>query len=108
MSIDRPKAVREVDLGVTPIISTLTMTTASTEYSFDLPAAVTRFTVQPRLEVDVQMAVVSGSSGSDYFNIPSGTTLEETEILTDDTLSLYFQSNTASQILNIFYWKNTT
>ena len=89
--------------GLTAANTTVTMTSANTEYSWTIPNGVAAFTVKCRGAYDVKCAFTSGASGTTYFTIPSGSTYYETNVSSYGNV-LYMQCATAAQVMEIIYW----
>ena len=86
-------------------IANTAMTTADTEYSYEIPAGTKRIKFKLRaLNALLKYAFISGASGTTYITIPYG----DEEEINDAKLgsqTIYFQSPTASQTLEIRSWK---
>lgn len=81
------------------------MTSAATEYSYTLPVGTTRFEIKLRDGGSLlQIAFVSGASGSTYITIPYGASYSETDAKVGGR-TLYFQSPDASMVAEIKTWK---
>lgn len=89
-------------------IYNLTLTDADTEYSQQFNSGLRSFTVKARQAgAAVKLALVSGSSGTNYITIPAGSSYELSPAVTskrDDVFTLYFQSPVAGTILEIIGW----
>ena len=108
ITASNPFPVTSEHVGADPYTANVSMTTASTEYSYDLPANTIGYIIKPRSsKVDLNLSYTSGSSGTVYLTIPSGATYGENNISTTDTVSLYFQCSSASQTAEIIYWTST-
>lgn len=88
---------------ITGGIANVAITDANTEYSYALIDGVAAVSVQCRGTCAVKLAFTSGASGSTYVTIKSGTAYYETNISSFGN-TLYFQSPSASQVLEIVYW----
>ena len=89
--------------AVTPVIYNVTMTVAGTEYSQALPANVKKFSVKCRTNVPVQLCFVAAGSDTLFITIPPGQTYWE-DNLYRAALTLYFDCETAAQVLEIVAW----
>lgn len=89
--------------STTPVIYNVTMTSADTEYSQELPAQTKKFTFKCRGEYDVKLAFESGESGTTYLTVPSKQNYWDDNIR-DASLTLYFQCATAAQVAEIVAW----
>lgn len=101
--IPSPKAQAQV-VGTSGTVVNVTLTSANTEYSYALPMKVSSFTVKSRTSADFKLAFTSGTSGTTYFTIPSGSAYYE-NIVSNYGTTLYVQSTNAGQIIEIIYWK---
>lgn len=87
-----------------PIIYNVTLTNAGTEYSQTLPANTRKVLIRVRSGAsDLKLAYTSGESGTKYITIPAGSSkyLEGIYIKGE---TLYFQSPTASEVVEIEAW----
>lgn len=86
-------------------IANTAMTTADTEYLYSIPAGTKRIKFKLRaLNALLKYSFTSGTSGTTYITVPYG----DIEEINDAKLggqTIYFQSPTASQILEIRTWK---
>ena len=83
--------------------TTVTMTSANTEYSWTIPNGVSSFTVRCRGAYAVKFSFTAGASGTTYFTVPSGFSYYETTVSSYEN-TLYMQCATASQVIEIIYW----
>ena len=96
-------AVNVNDWPTTPVVYSVTMTLAATEYSQALPAGCRKFTVQCRGAYDVKLCFTASGSGTTYITVKKGCSYWEDQI--DATSkTLYFQCATAAQVLEIVAW----
>lgn len=87
-----------------PTIANETMTSANTEYSYDIPAGTKRFEIKLRtLNALLKLAFISGESGTNYITIPYGSSYMENDVKAGP-LTLYFQSPSSSQTAEIKSW----
>ena len=88
-----------------PTIYNLTLTTANTEYSQELPKRTVKIQVQSRNDNDMKISFVSGESGSKYFTIKGGQVYFDSEIFRPDgSYTLYVQSDVANEVAEILAW----
>jgi len=88
-----------------PTITNVTMTDAATEYSHTFPAGTYKFEIKLRSGSSLlQIAFVSGASGSTYITIPYGASYAESDAKVGGAV-IYFQSPDASQVAEIKTWK---
>lgn len=88
-----------------PTVNNTAMALANTEYSYSLPAGTSRFLIKLRnAGYPLQLCVVSGGSGTTYYNIANGKTHEEIDIRGKDII-LYFRTTAASQVAEIISFK---
>lgn len=94
----------DTNVVITPTIANITTSaTANTETSFTFPANTKRFTVKNRSGGLIRFSYILGASGTTFFSIEPGTTYDETEIGAA-SLTIYLQSPSVSQILEIISW----
>ena len=86
-------------------IKNLTLTVANTVYSYTMPDAVTGFTIQCETSNAVQMGYSSGTSGTEYWTIKSGTAFSNSSPIYTNADTLYFQSSTAGAVVQIEWWR---
>ena len=80
------------------------MTTANTEYSYDIPANAKRFSIKLRsLNALLKISFTSGASGTTYITIPYGESFEINDAKVGGR-TIYFQSPTASQVAETRVW----
>lgn len=91
-------------LGVTPTLANISAATANTEYSYILPTNTKRFIFKARGLSKVQLTYTSGSSGTTYATLSPGSVYEESGIYSAAATTLYFQTSTASETLEIISW----
>lgn len=87
-----------------PFTAQITMSTAATEYSFTLPVDTKQFILKLEGDGKLQLSEVSGQSGTIYLTVPRLCFLSESDLSLSSARTLYFQSNLASQVLEIRYW----
>jgi hypothetical protein len=87
-----------------PNIENVSMTLANTEYSYNIPSGVNKVLLKLRDGgVDLKLSYTSGTSGTTYITIQSGSVKSIDDM--KGGLTIYFQSDTASQVLEIEIWK---
>lgn len=91
--------------AIQPTVSLVDMPAANTEYDFVLPTNTKRFMLKLRGSAGLRVAYVAGESavGGDYLTVPSGCSYTESD-LTLTSITIYFQSGTASQTAEVVYW----
>jgi len=88
-----------------PTTANVAMTSANTEYSYELPEGTTEFWMRLRDPgYPAKVAMVEGDSGTTYFTISQGETHKETDIKSSK-VTLYFQSTQASMDMEIISFK---
>ena len=87
-----------------PLINTLDLLLANTEYSFALPAFTRLFLVQNRNRGLLKIAFVAGgTSGVDYLTIFPGN-FAQWSMNVESPLTIYVQSPSAAQVVEINHW----
>ena len=94
----------DVLASTAPQIAILAMPTAATEYSIALPAGCRQFQIKLRSSASLQVAYVSGQSGISYITVPRHCFYAESDIKLDGTITIYMQSQVASQELEVLTW----
>lgn len=92
-------------IGGRPTLTNVSMTSANTEYSYALPSGTSKALIKLRDgTVACKLGYVSGASGTTYLTIPAGSSKEITDIK-GTGITLYFQSASASQVLEVEVWQ---
>lgn len=87
-----------------PTIANVSMTTANTEYSYAVPAGVSKMLVKLRdATVALKLSYVEGASGTTYVTVPAGSTKTIDEL--KGGMTIYIQTTEASQVLEVETWK---
>lgn len=89
-------------LGVSPTTATIyniTITLANTEQSQVLPANTKKFIIKTRGNGKLQLAYNLGDSGTIYLTVPPGSSYEDINLYTAQTL--YFQSPKVGEIVEL-------
>ena len=85
-------------------IANVSMTSATTEYSYTFPAGTKKFRIKLRaLNALLQVSFASGASGSTFITVPYGDDLVMEAKVGGSTI--YFQSPSASQVAEVETWK---
>lgn len=82
-------------------IKNVTLTSANTKYEAVIPPGTGAIQIQSRTAADC--AIYLSTDASVYFTVKSGAALNIAPLAVDQ--SLYFQSGTAGQIIEIMYWQ---
>lgn len=86
-------------------IANVDMALANTEYSYALPAGARRFKIKLRnIGYPMQLCVVSGGSGTTYYNIAQSKTHEEKDIKGTGII-LYFRTTANNQTAEIIAFR---
>lgn len=81
------------------------MTEADTEYSQALPDGCLTFLIHTRDESSFRLAFIEGEVVSTkFFTIPANSGYSEFEIVPDETITLYFASNSSGKVIEIIAW----
>jgi len=100
-------ATVNVDLvgSSTPTVSTVSLATAGTEYSFVLPINCREYRLKFRnSDATLQLSFVAGASGTTFLTVPRYCEYGDSDMKLTSTVTLYFQSNKNSQVLEILTW----
>lgn len=92
-----------------PEVSTVTLTTANTEYEFKFPMDTKKVKIQARTAVDVKVGTANGSvngasPSGPYFTMKSGTVLTEEDL--DFSGIVYLANASAGTIVEILTWSS--
>lgn len=87
-----------------PTVANVTLALAATEYSYAFPAGTKRFFAKNRENGSIQISYSVGTSGTNYATIDVGGYYTEENISPSVSLTLYFQSPSAAQLLEIISW----
>lgn len=88
----------------TPAISNTTLGAADSESAIGLPAGTKRFLLRARGQAKLQLAYVSGQSGTTYMSLMPGAVYREQQIDSSASVTLYVQSNKASTVVELVTW----
>lgn len=100
-----PPSTVTLIVPTTATVANVPVPLATTEVSYALPAGTSRFMVKAREYLaDIKLSYSSGTSGTVYITIPRGCNYSEAEVNTGTAHTLYFQTNVASQVVEIISW----
>lgn len=88
--------------ATTPTIYNVSALVAGTEYSQALSPSTKSFIIKVRGSARLQLSFVSGQSGTNFITVPRGAAYTQDGLNYSGTL--YFQTNEASQIIEIAEW----
>lgn len=92
-----------IESSSSPKIYNVICTLANTEYSQVLSDGVKKLIVRTRGNGSLQVCFESGNSNVEFITIPCGATYSE-DNLNLSGVTLYFQTNVASEIVEILEW----
>lgn len=101
VSIINPPSVITV---FSPNIQNISIPTAGVEQSAIIPASSKRFSIRLRDLSVIQVSYVSGQSGSNFIKVPTGNEYVEQNLALTGPLTIYFQTTTNSQVLELVSW----
>jgi hypothetical protein len=89
--------------------TSVTLTNSGQEYSVTIPNDVGGIDLQSRTAADFKLAFTSNQSGSNFWTVKSGTVFTRNPLnLGQANISpyttIYFQSATAGQVVEVIYW----
>ncbi len=88
-----------------PYVLNIAAPTANTEVTVTIPANAKKYILKPRYTARLQVAYVSGESGTNFFTVDPHCFYSESTLTVPPTgLDLYIQSSVASQVLELIYW----
>ena len=88
----------------TPDIQNVDLILANTEYSVILPASTVAFSFRTRNCSKLRLAYTVGATATEYITIWPGETYTEEGLTDSASITLYVQSSTASEILEVWSW----
>lgn len=88
----------------TPTLSNVSIALAATEQSFSIPSGTKRFSLKIRGNSNLNVSYISGQSGTNFLLVPTGSEYIEDNLYLASSLSIYFQSDKNTQILEIITW----
>lgn len=88
----------------TPTLTNVSMILANTEYSHVIPITTKKLQFRVRGIGKIQYAFSSGGSGTTYYTLSKGNVGIITDLNLSSTITLYFRSDTAGEILEILAW----
>ena len=88
----------------TPVITNVSLPTASTQYSVTLPSTTKRFYIKLRGDAKMQIAFISGQTNTNYVTISPGSTYKEENLTLTGSLTIYLQTTKNSQVLEVLSW----
>lgn len=90
--------------ATTPIVANVSIPIANTEVSYALPSSTKFFKIQNRSNGLMKLAYSVGTSGTTYWTLFPGQQYCENNIASSASLTLYFQSPQAAQLLEVISW----
>ena len=87
-----------------PSLSNIPIPLALTEYSFALPAGSKRFLIRSRNGGIIHLAFATGLLSTVYLTVPKGCNYQELDLAASSSVTLYFQSNIAGDIVEVVSW----
>jgi hypothetical protein len=95
----------DTNVVTNPSIANFLLPLANTEYPYTFPAGTKRFTVKNRTASLIKLSYTAGQSGVTWFSIEPGVSYTENEIRASATITMYVQSPSAAQLLEIISWR---
>lgn len=92
------------DQAKVPTVANVTMGAIGAESSYALPSGTKRFIIKTRDRSKLQLAYVSGDSGTTFIELKPGNAHEVWDISAAAAVTLYFQSSKAGTIAEIESW----
>ncbi len=87
-----------------PTVANLDATTAGTEYSYALPTSCVRFTIRARGKSTLQLAYVSGNTGTEYITVSRHCSYVEEGLTLGPGVVVYFQADQPNETIEIVSW----
>jgi len=87
-----------------PTITNVTMASANTEYSHTFPINTKKSKIKVRGKGRLRYSFSVGQSGTVYFTVPKGAETEFDDLDLTSTITIYFQSDTAGEKLEVLSW----
>lgn len=92
-----------VNGATSPFVANVSIVSANTEYSYTFPTNTKKFHIKLRDGQRLQLAYISGDTGTTYVTLPAYNLYTE-ENITLTSVTLYFQSPVGSNVAEIIYW----
>lgn len=102
--IDLLKGILPTDQVANPVITSLAMASANTEYSITLPSGTRQFYLKARNDSSIKIAYLTGQTSTNYVIMYPGSTYFRDKIRRSTPLTIYFASSKASELLEVEYW----
>ena len=102
--VDLLKGILPTDQVANPTITSLALTLANTEYNMTLPAGTRQFSIKSRTDSLIKIAYLTGQMSTNYVIMYPGSTYFRERIRRSTSLTLYFTSSKASDVLEVEYW----
>lgn len=88
----------------TPDIQNVSLAVAGTEYSITIPTASVSYAIRTRNCSKLQLAFTATESSTKYITIWPGETYGEEGLTSTASITLYVQSSTAGEVLEVWTW----
>jgi len=88
----------------TPLIQRIPIVASNTEYSFSISSATKKVQFRAVAKGKVKYSFISGQSGTNFITVAKGKTEIINELALTGSLTVYFQSDTASEVLEVLSW----
>ncbi len=88
----------------TPVITTVAMPLANTQYSFTFPATTKKAFFQVEGNSKLQYSFTSGQTATNYISLHPGVGFEIEDLDLSGSLTLYFEASKAGDSLQVLYW----
>jgi len=88
----------------TPVIQNVTLALANTEYSIVVPTASVSYSIRTRGCSKLQLSFTATQSGTNYITVWPGETYNEEGLTSAASITLYVQSKTAGEVLEVWTW----
>lgn len=103
---DNPIPVTMDGNGIkTPTIVNLPMPSAGSQYSLPIGEGVKRFYFKNRGIGKLQVSFVNGQTNTNFFTLAPGAVYGEEGLITDSTITIYFQSPKDDQLVELITWE---
>lgn len=87
-----------------PLIQNISMGVGGNEYSVTLLASTVRYVLKNRGDAKLQLAFISGQTGTNYITISPGSVFKEDNLRLTSNLTIYVQASKNSQVLEVLSW----
>lgn len=87
-----------------PVIQNVSLPLAGSQYSVVLASTTKRYTLKLRGDAKLQIAFITGQTGTNYITISPGSAYFEENLQLTGSLTIYMQASKNNQVLEVLSW----